>query len=49
VTPPGVERMYWSLPDPKGRPLEEVRPIRDEIRSRVEQLVRELDSRRPAA
>ncbi len=49
VTPPGVERLYWSLPDPKGRPLEEVRPIRDEIRSRVEQLVRELDSRRPAA
>jgi hypothetical protein len=26
----------WGLPDPKGRPLEEVREIRDEIKRRVE-------------
>jgi arsenate reductase len=32
---PGVERDDWALPDPKGRPLEEVRAIRDEIRRRV--------------
>jgi len=36
---PGVERDDWALPDPKGRPLEEVRRIRDDIRARVESLV----------
>jgi arsenate reductase (thioredoxin) len=36
---PGVERHDWALPDPKGRPLEEVRAIRDDIRARVELLV----------
>ncbi len=36
---PGVERHDWALPDPKGRPLDEVRAIRDEIRHRVEALV----------
>jgi arsenate reductase len=36
---PGVERDDWALPDPKGRPLEEVRRIRDDIRARVEWLV----------
>jgi len=45
VTPPGTKRVYWDLPDPKGLPLEEVRPIRDDIRRRVERLIRELDSR----
>ena len=29
----------WDLPDPAGRPLEEVREIRDEIERRVEELV----------
>ncbi len=28
---PGVERDDWALPDPKGRPVEEVRAIRDDI------------------
>ncbi|WP_263359784.1 arsenate reductase ArsC [Acidicapsa ligni] len=32
---PGLRRDDWPLPDPKGRPLEEVRALRDEIRSRV--------------
>jgi arsenate reductase (thioredoxin) len=41
---PGVRRLSWELPDPKGRPLAEVREIRDEIRRRVEQLVADLDS-----
>jgi arsenate reductase (thioredoxin) len=36
---PGVERDDWALPDPKGRPVEEVRAIRDDIRARVESLV----------
>jgi arsenate reductase len=29
----------WALLDPKGKPIEEVRAIRDEIRARVEQLL----------
>ncbi len=42
VTPPGTRRVYWSLPDPKGLPLEQVRPIRDEILRRVDALISEL-------
>jgi arsenate reductase len=38
---PGAERMDWSLRDPKGLPLREVRAIRDEIRARVVALLRE--------
>jgi arsenate reductase len=37
---PGVERDDWTLPDPAGRPLEEVRAIRDDIKGRVLDLVR---------
>ena len=29
----------WGLPDPKGRPIEEVREIRDDIRARVAALI----------
>jgi arsenate reductase len=36
---PGVERADWGLPDPKGRPLEEVRAIRDDIKARVGALI----------
>lgn len=32
----------WSLEDPQGKPLEEVRAIRDEIRERVRKLVAEM-------
>ncbi|MCI0657189.1 MAG: arsenate reductase ArsC [Acidobacteria bacterium] len=35
-------RLDWDLPDPKNLPDEEFRGIRDEIRRRVEQLLREL-------
>jgi len=42
VTPPGTRRVYWNLPDPKNLPLEEVRPIRDEIARRVDELLVEL-------
>jgi arsenate reductase (thioredoxin) len=41
---PGTRYLDWDLPDPKGRPPEEVRRTRDEIRRRVEGLVAELDS-----
>lgn len=37
---PGVERDDWALEDPRGKGPEAVRRIRDEIRARVERLVR---------
>lgn len=37
---PGVERDDWPLEDPQGKGPEAVRRIRDEIRTRVERLVR---------
>jgi arsenate reductase (thioredoxin) len=42
---PGVRRISWELPDPKNLPLEQVRPIRDEIKRLVDELVAELDRR----
>ena len=36
---PGLQTDDWPLPDPKDRPLAEVRAIRDEIRARVAALV----------
>ncbi|HAM59334.1 MAG TPA: low molecular weight phosphatase family protein [Candidatus Rokubacteria bacterium] len=36
---PGLRRDDWPFDDPQGRPLEEVRRIRDEIRRRVERLL----------
>ena len=41
---PGKRYIAWQLPDPMGRPLAEVRTIRDEISRRIEELVRELDA-----
>ncbi len=32
---PGAARDDWPLPDPKGRPMSEVRAIRDDIQARV--------------
>jgi arsenate reductase (thioredoxin) len=40
---PGVRRLRWELPDPKNLPLDEVRPIRDEIERLVGELVADLD------
>jgi arsenate reductase (thioredoxin) len=40
---PGVRYVDWDLPDPKDRPIEEVRATRDEIAARVEALAGELD------
>ena len=39
---PGKRYLDWDLPDPKGRPIDEVRAIRDDIARRVEDLAREL-------
>ena len=40
---PGTRYEDWSIDDPAGQPLEAVRPIRDQIRARVETLLAELD------
>jgi arsenate reductase (thioredoxin) len=39
---PGKRYVDWDLPDPKGRPVEEVRAVRDDIAARVEALAAEL-------
>jgi arsenate reductase len=39
---PGKRYLDWTLPDPAGQGVEAVRPIRDEIRLRVEGLIEEL-------
>ncbi|UUZ61794.1 arsenate reductase ArsC [Nocardioides sp. B-3] len=39
---PGKRYEDWQLDDPAGRGLEAVRPIRDEIRKRVETLIAEI-------
>jgi len=36
---PGAQRDDWPLEDPKGKPIERVREIRDEIRQRVQALI----------
>lgn len=40
---PGKRYEDWPLEDPAGQGVEAVRPIRDEIRRRVERLLDELD------
>ncbi|QWS34537.1 arsenate reductase ArsC [Curtobacterium aetherium] len=39
---PGKRYEDWELQDPAGLPLEDVRPIRDDVRARVERLVTSL-------
>ena len=39
---PGKRYEDWELTDPAGRPIGEVRPIRDEIKERVRALIAEL-------
>jgi arsenate reductase (thioredoxin) len=40
---PGTRYVDWDLPDPKGRPVEEVRALRDDIAARIDGLLAELD------
>jgi arsenate reductase len=40
---PGKRYIDWDLDDPKDKPVEEVRAVRDDIERRVADLVRELD------
>jgi arsenate reductase len=44
---PGRRYLDWELDDPHGRPLPEVRRVRDEIDLRVHALIAELDGRAP--
>jgi arsenate reductase len=37
---PGLERDDWPLEDPKGKPIERVREIRDDVRARIEGLLK---------
>lgn len=39
----GKRYIDWDLPDPKGRPINEVRATRDDIAQRVHQLIAQLD------
>ena len=39
---PGTRYEDWELTDPAGRPIEEVRPIRDEIGRRVRRLLEDI-------
>ncbi|HEV3474496.1 MAG TPA: arsenate reductase ArsC [Actinomycetota bacterium] len=41
---PGKRYEDWDLPDPAGRPLHEVRRIRDDIERRVQRLLPTVDS-----
>jgi arsenate reductase len=39
---PGKRYLDWDLPDPSGKPVDEVRAIRDEIDRRVRDLLDSL-------
>lgn len=39
---PGKRYEDWTLEDPAGKGVDEVRPVRDEIRARVEELIASL-------
>ncbi len=41
---PGKRYIDWDLPDPKGRPIAEVRAIRDDIAGRMPALIAALDA-----
>jgi protein-tyrosine-phosphatase len=42
---PGKKYLDWKLDDPAGKGVEAVRPIRDEIKRRVEELIAEIDGK----
>lgn len=41
---PGKTYLDWKLDDPAGQGIDAVRPIRDEIRARVEALIADIDA-----
>jgi arsenate reductase len=42
---PGKTYLDWELKDPAGQPIEVVREIRDDIKSRIEKLIAEIDAK----
>lgn len=46
---PGLARDDWPLEDPKGKPVERVREIRDDIRDRITGLLRDRGWQRPSS
>jgi arsenate reductase len=42
---PGKKYLDWVLEDPAGKGVDAVRPIRDDIRARVEGLIAEIDAK----
>ena len=45
---PGKRYEDWKLDDPAGQGIDAVRPIRDEIRTRIEALIAEIDAQQEA-
>lgn len=41
IAPPFVQKRDWPLEDPKGKPIERVREIRDDVRARIAGFVAE--------
>ncbi|MFE6051883.1 arsenate reductase ArsC [Kitasatospora sp. NPDC056446] len=44
---PGRKYLDWKLEDPAGQGVEAVRPIRDEIKTLIENLIAEIDAKQP--
>lgn len=42
---PGKTYLDWPLEDPAGQGVDSIRPIRDEIRSKIEALISEIDAK----
>lgn len=45
---PGKKYLDWALEDPVGKGVEAVRPIRNEIRTRIDALIAEIDAKQQA-
>jgi arsenate reductase len=44
---PLVESEDWGIEDPSGKPIEKFREVRDEIKKKVEELIREIEGEQP--
>ena len=42
---PGKQYLDWPLEDPAGKDVDSVRPIRDQIRAKVQALIAEIDAK----
>ncbi|MEU2562330.1 arsenate reductase ArsC [Streptomyces longispororuber] len=45
---PGKKYLDWTLEDPAGKGVDAVRPIRDEIKTRIEALITEIEAKQQA-